>query len=74
MTDDRYEPIDCNFHDQLEERATLKVPTEITYRTDKAGKVVVEDVIEDVYSHQGAEYVRLKGGSIVRLDHIIQVS
>lgn len=73
MSDDRYEPIDCGFHDQLEERATLKLPTEITYRNDREEKVVIQDVIDDVYSSEGAEYVRLKSGSIVRLDHIIQV-
>lgn len=73
MTDERYEPIDCGFHDQLEELATLKLPTEIKYRKEEGDTSITHDVIEDVYSQDGAEYVRLKGGDVIRLDQILRI-
>lgn len=76
MTDysDRYQPIDCGFHDQLLERATFRRPTTITYRGDQGETVVVEDVIEDVFSRRGAEYIRLRAGREIRLDKIIRMN
>lgn len=71
---DPYEPVSCNFHDQLEERAVLRRPTTITYRSDDGGKLAVTSVIEDVYTHEGAEYVRLREGTRIRLDRIIGLS
>lgn len=66
-----YEPIDCGLHDELLARATMGRPTTITYHDEQGEKVVVEDVIEDVYTRQGAEYLRLGDGAEVRLDKIV---
>lgn len=70
--DDAYQPIDCNVHDQLLERATFGRPTEITYRNDQGGLVVCRDVIEDVFSRSGSEYLRLRAGIEIRLDKVIR--
>lgn len=67
---DRYQPIDCGFHDQILEKATLRVPTQITYLDDEADIQTVKDVIEDVYTREGAEYMRLRSGLTIRLDKI----
>lgn len=69
-----YEPIDCGIHDQLLERATLRIPTEIEYHNDEGETMVVQDVIDDVFSHRGAEYLRLSGGVQIRLDRIVRFS
>ena len=78
---DRYEPIDCNVHDQLLERATLGQPTEVRYEADDtAGQSVREErvahgIIEDVFTREGAEYLRIAGASSapieIRLDKIV---
>lgn len=67
-----YKPIDCDVHDRLLERATLRRPTEVTYRNDQGSLAVCHDVIEDVFSRRGAEYVRLRSGVEVRLDKLIR--
>lgn len=70
---DRYVPIDCGVHDQLLERATLGQRTEIVYHADNGQVVSVRDVIEDVFSRRGAEYLRFQGGLEIRLDKIIEI-
>lgn len=71
-TEERYEPIDCGVHDELLARATLRQPTEITYLGDGGGTATVTDVIEDVFTRQGAEYLRLGDGVEIRLDKIVR--
>jgi len=53
--DEPYEPIDCTIHDQLIERAAFRLPTELKYRDESGQLVVTQDMIEDVYSRDGAE-------------------
>lgn len=67
---DRYEPIDCGAHDQLLEWATLRQPVAITYETDGGEEAVASDVIEDVFTRNGAEFLRLRDGREIRLDKI----
>lgn len=68
-----YEPIDCDTHDRLLERATLQQPTTLTFQVDEAEPTVVTDVIEDVYTREGAEYMRLRSGIEVRLDKLLRI-
>lgn len=65
-----YVPIDCNFYDELTLRAMRGRPCTLRYR-DEGGKVLeVEAVIEDVYTQGPEEFVRLRGGVVIRLDRI----
>lgn len=68
-----YEPIDCSDHDRLESLATLRQIARISYRDPDGGLREVEDLIEDVYSRDGAEYLRTAGGEEVRLDALVSV-
>lgn len=66
-----YEPIDCTIHDQLIERAAFRLPTEVKYHDENGELVVARDMIEDVFSRRGAEYLRLSSGTEIRLDKIV---
>lgn len=66
-----YEPIDCTIHDQLIERAAFRLPTEVKYHNENGELVVARDMIEDVFSRRGAEYLRLGSGTEIRLDKIV---
>jgi Rho-binding antiterminator len=73
MDEERYEPVSCDYHDQLEEAATLQKDVELEF--DLEG-VAQRDRgrIADVYTSHGAEYVRFlssRGLLEIRLDHII---
>lgn len=67
-----YTPVDCGFHDGLLALATLRRPVAI----DLVGATEADPLrgrIVDVFSRDGAEYLRLDGGAAVRLDHIVAV-
>ncbi len=75
MTDDGYEPVSCDYHDQLEEAAMHKRDVDLEF--DLEG-VAQRDRgrIEDVFTSDGAEYVRFRGrqGPLeIRLDRIISM-
>jgi Rho-binding antiterminator len=68
-----YIPISCEFHDRLEDLATLRRLTRIRYR-DSEGVLQQRDAtIADVYSRAGAEYVSLSSGETLRLDQLVEV-
>ncbi|HEY9880804.1 MAG TPA: hypothetical protein V6D29_20260 [Leptolyngbyaceae cyanobacterium] len=71
--DPSYEPVSCDFHDQLESYATLRQPCTITYRDDDNHEVNTQALIKDVYTESGAEYVKLEDETVIRLDQLTQV-
>ena len=71
--DQTYEPVSCDYHDQLEAAAMHKNVVEIEF--DLEGVTQKETGrVEDVYTADGAEFIRFASGSgpiEIRLDHII---
>ena len=73
MSEERYEPVSCDYHDQLEAAAMRKNVVELEFELEgvpqkERGK------IEDVYTTDGAEYIKFASdaGSVeIRLDQII---
>lgn len=73
MSEERYEPVSCDYHDQLEAAAMHKSTVELEFELDgvtqrERGRV------EDVYTAGGAEFIRFASGAgplEIRLDHII---
>ncbi len=77
MTEEKYEPISCDYHDQLEAAAMHKQPVELEFDLEGVAQRS-RGRIADVYTANGAEWVRFEtdGGSPleIRLDHIIGMS
>lgn len=75
MAEERYEPISCDRHDELEAAAVQKKDVELEF--DRQGVRQRErGRIADVYTADGAEWVRLRGsgGEVeIRLDEIIKL-
>ena len=75
MTEERYEPVSCDYHDELEAAAMHKQRIELEF--DLEGVTQRETgTITDVYTADGAEFVKFVGGTgpvDIRLDHIISV-
>ncbi len=68
-----YQPISCNFHDELETLTVIRRKCAITYRDSSGEPVTVEDCIEDVYARNKEEFLKLRNGSVIRLDRLIEV-
>lgn len=74
-TDEHYEPVSCDYHDQLEAAAMHKQEVELEFDLDGVSQKE-RGRIEDVYTSDGAEWVRFQApnGSLeIRLDHIISM-
>ena len=69
-----YKLVGCSFHDQLESLATLRLNCKIIYRTKTDTIVELDSQIVDVYAADRAEFVKLKDGNKIRLDHLISVN
>jgi Rho-binding antiterminator len=68
-----YRPISCEFHDRLEDLATVRKVTCIRYRDSEGMEQQRDAIIADVYSRAGAEYVSLSSGETLRLDQLVEV-
>ncbi|MCC8363802.1 hypothetical protein LK996_12035 [Lysobacter sp. A6] len=68
-----YSPINCEFHDVLETRATTRALTSVVFRNE-AGEVERRSaVISDVFARNGEEFLVLDSGDTVRLDRLLQI-
>lgn len=75
MSEERYEPIACDYHDQLEAAAMHRSAVELEFELDGVTQKE-KGRVEDVYTANGAEFIRFAsdGGSLeIRLDHIISM-
>ena len=75
MSEERYEPVSCDYHDQLEAAAMHKSQVELEFELDGVPQKE-RGRVEDVYTAEGAEFIRFAaeaGPLEIRLDHIISM-
>ncbi len=76
MTTERYQPVSCDYHDQLELAAMHKKQVELEFDLDGVTQRE-RGTIADVYTSGGAEFVKFdseRGQLEVRLDQIISLT
>jgi len=66
-----YQPINCNYYDELEALATLRKKVAIAYYEPSGEKQVVESRIVDLYTRNKEEFMQLEDGTTLRLDRLI---
>lgn len=66
-----YHPVRCEIHSLLREYLTSSRLVEIVYRDDAGQVQTTHDVIRDLFSRAGQEFVFLGRGHMVRLDHVL---
>lgn len=72
MAEDRYEPVSCDYHDQLE--AAAMHHQRVTLQLDDGR--MARGRVDDVFTARGAEFIRFAtddGSEEIRLDHIISM-
>ena len=73
--EERYQPVSCDYHDELEVAAMHKKPVELEFDLDGV-RQQERGTIADVYSSNGAEFVKFvseRGALDIRLDQIISM-
>jgi Rho-binding antiterminator len=68
-----YKPIDCNFYDELEAAATMRRRVDLQYFNDLRQLCLGSGIIETLFIRDKVEYMRLKSGEEIRLDHLIRI-
>lgn len=75
MSEERYEPVSCDYHDQLEAAAMHKTNVELEFELEGVPQKE-RGTIADVYTANGAEFVKFvsdSGPLEIRLDQIISM-
>lgn len=71
---DRYEPVDCDFVDELEDFAVRRVPVILEFWNDNAELIQLSGVIKDIFTTaEKEEFLRFSDGATVRLDRVCEV-
>lgn len=68
---EQYEPVSCDFSDQLEDFSVRRLPVDLSYWVGPGEERLVEGTIENIYTtSEKEEYLRMDDGTTVRLDRI----
>jgi Rho-binding antiterminator len=71
---DSYEPVACDFTDELENLAVRRAPVDVAYWDESGQPQTVSGVIVDIFtSPEKEEFVKLNEGEFIRLDKISEV-
>jgi Rho-binding antiterminator len=68
-----YQSISCSYYDQLEAYATQRTRCSIVFTLNDAEQTT-NGTIVDLFARDGAEYLKLDNGTVIRLDHIVSVN
>lgn len=68
-----YEPVDCDFSDELEFAVIRQLPVEVKYWNVKNELHAIRGRIIDIYTKNKAEYIKMSNQTLVRLDRIASV-
>lgn len=66
-----YQPINCNYYDEIVLIIMRKKKCLIHFYNEKAKEEKLNGLIIDVYAREKVEYMKLEDGKEIRLDQII---
>jgi transcriptional antiterminator Rof (Rho-off) len=69
-----YRPVDCSLCDQLDAHACKAQRCNFTYRDSSGAIIRASDWVETLFTRDGAEYLQLRSGAIIRLDALLELS
>jgi Rho-binding antiterminator len=69
----KYQNISCSYYDQVEAYATKKTQCSVIYNADDLEKTS-DGIIVDLFAKDGAEYLKLNNGIVIRLDQLISIN
>jgi Rho-binding antiterminator len=68
----QYQNISCSYYDRLEAYATKRTECVIVYNDGEEKNET--GVIADLFAREGAEYLKLNSGTVIRLDHLVSIN
>lgn len=74
MKVEKYQPISCDFYDELELLAIRKTVAKIIIRKEEDGVEEIQNVIKTLYTKSKEEFLVLENGREIRLDKLVSVN
>ncbi|MFT4971223.1 MAG: Rho-binding antiterminator [Paraglaciecola sp.] len=74
MNNEKYQPISCDFYDELELLAMRKTVAKIVIRKEEDGVEEISNVIKTLYTKNKEEFLVLENGNEIRLDKLVSVN
>ncbi len=71
---EKYKPIGCQYYDVLELNSSRKTVCTIAYFETEKTVRTVESTIEDIFTKDKVEFLKLADGTEIRLDKILSVN
>lgn len=68
-----YQPIDCNFYDELTLFILRKKSVEIRFANQNGQEERIQEKIMDIFTREGAEFLRTESELEIRLDFLLSV-
>lgn len=68
-----YEPVDCDFSDELEFAIIRQLPVEVKYWNSKDEIHAIRGRIIDIFAQNKAEFIKMSNQTLIRLDRISSV-
>lgn len=68
-----YEPVDCDFSDELEFAVIRQLPVEVKYWNTKNELHAIRGRIIDIYTKNHEEFIKMSNQTLIRLDRISSV-
>ena len=68
-----YQSLACSLYDNLEALATRKTTCDIVFRVEEKIETITSTIV-DIFSNDGAEFLRLENYTVIRLDNLITVN
>lgn len=69
---EKYKSIGCSYYDQIEAFAVKRTPCDVLYNDGEEKRT--SGLIIDVFAKDGAEYLRMENGTLIRLDHLVSIN
>ena len=69
-----YKPVDTDLVDNLEHYAVDKIRVLVRYRESDGGENELNGLIQEVFTKDHAEFLRMEDGRTMRLDQIIEAT
>ena len=74
MKVEKYQPISCDFYDELELLAIRKTVAKIIIRSEEDGVEEIQNAIKTLYTKNKEEFLVLENGREIRLDKLVSVN
>lgn len=68
-----YQPISCDFYDELEIAAMRQTSAVIVYKSDAGEEVKISEKIKTIEARSGEEFLILNKGEEIRLDRLVSI-